>query len=165
MNCERRTPCLDTIQDVEAFIAEFEGRTLAKSRWTHQAHLVVGLWYLSRYSPDEATDIVRERITSYNETVGTANTDTSGYHETLTRFFLRGIAAHIAAHLNLPLPESLAALLASPLGDKNWPLRYYSRERLFSAPARHQWLEPNLCETGDDGEIAWSTGASSILPA
>jgi hypothetical protein len=84
-------------QDIESFIREFEARSLPKSRWTHQAHLVVGLWYLSHHSPAEALSIVCQRIRAYNETVGTANTDTSGYHETMTRLFLHGIAAHISA--------------------------------------------------------------------
>lgn len=133
-----------TIQDIEAFIRDFEACSLQKSRWTHHAHLLVGLWYLSRHSPDEALLIVRQRIHAYNEAVGTANSETSGYHETLTHLFLRGIAAHISAHSREPLPESLAQLLDSPLASKNWPLTFYSRERLFSITARRQWLEPDL---------------------
>lgn len=132
---------LATANEIEAFIREFESCTLPKPRWTHQAHLVVALWYLTHHTPDEALDIVRRRIRTYNEATGTPNTDTSGYHETLTRLFLGGVAAHIAAHRADALPESLAALLQSPLGSKDWPLRFYSRERLFSVAARHHWLE------------------------
>jgi hypothetical protein len=141
--------CLDllqltTIQEAEAFIRDFEARTLPKSRWTHHAHLLVGLWYLSHHPMDEALSIVRRRIHAYNETIGKANTDTSGYHETLTCFFLRGIAAHIATHPSEPFPVSLALLLRSPIASKEWPLHFYSRERLFSVMARRQWIEPDL---------------------
>jgi hypothetical protein len=133
-----------TAQDIESFIREFEAGSLPKPRWTHHSHLVVGLWYLTHHSADDALSIVRIRIRSYNEAVGTANTDSGGYHETLTRLFLRGIAAHILAHSSEALPSSLALLLQSPLADKDWPLSFYSRERLFSVAARHEWVEPDL---------------------
>ena len=129
--------------DIAEFVRQFEECTLPKPRWTHQAHLVVGLWYLSRHSADEALPIVRQRIRAYNEAVGTENTDTGGYHETLTRFFLNSIAAHMARHPEKSLPDSLALLLRSPLARSSWPLQFYTRERLFSVQARREWLEPD----------------------
>jgi hypothetical protein len=131
-------------QDIEAFVREFEACTLPKPRWTHQAHLLVGLWYLSRHPPAEALNIVRERIRAYNVAVGTANTDRSGYHETITRLYLNDIAAHMARHGTLSLARSLALLLDSPLARSDWPLQFYSRKRLFSVLARRQWVEPDL---------------------
>ena len=126
------------------FIRAFESRTLPKPYWTHHAHLLVGLWYLSKHAPEQALGIVRERIRAYNEAVGTANTDDSGYHETLTRFYLNGIAAHMARYHEQPLDESLQLLLRTPLAHSDWPLRYYSRARLFSIDARRHWVEPDL---------------------
>jgi hypothetical protein len=133
----------DTVEEIEDFIGAFEACSLPKLRWTHQAHLVVALWYLSHHAHDEALDIVRRRIRAYNEAVGTANTDTGGYHETLTRLFLRGVAAHVAGHSRETLPVSVAALLQSPLAGREWPLRFYSSERLFSVAARRNWIEPD----------------------
>lgn len=129
---------------VAAFIAEFESRRLPKPRWTHQAHLLAGFWYLSRHSPGQALAIMRERIRAHNESVGTANTDSSGYHETITRLYLDGIAAHMARNGDAGFEESLRLLLRGPLADSGWPLRYYSRARLFSVAARREWLEPDL---------------------
>ncbi|MEQ1749394.1 MAG: hypothetical protein ABL974_08230 [Prosthecobacter sp.] len=140
----RHTMKFDTTQDIEAFIRDFETLRLPKSLWTHHAHLIVGLWYVTHHSPDVALSIVRQRIRAYNEAVGTANTDSSGYHETLTRLFLRGITAHALAHSSESLPSSLALLMHSPLANKDWPLTFYSRERLFSVAARHEWIEPDL---------------------
>jgi hypothetical protein len=131
-------------KDIAAFIHEFEACTLAKPRWTHQAHLLVGMWYLSRHSPEEALTIVRRRIRAYNEAVGTPNTDSGGYHETLTRFYLNAIAAHMARYPVESLPDSLALLLKTPPARSSWPLKFYSRERLFSVEARRAWLEPDL---------------------
>jgi hypothetical protein len=134
----------DTPAQVEAFVLEFESGTLPKARWSHHAHLVVGLWYLAHHAPDEALALVRQRIRAYNESQGTANTDSSGYHETLTRLYMRGIADHQASHAGEPLTSSLAALLNSPVAEKAWPLSLYSRERLFSVEARRSWVEPDL---------------------
>ena len=132
---------LSTEHDIAVFIGEFEECTLPKPRWTHHAHLVVALWYLTRHPYDDALNQVRQRIRAYNEAVGTPNTDNSGYHETLTRLFLLGVAKHLDLHRHEALPVSLAQILQSPLGDKEWPLRFYSRERLFSVEARRHWIE------------------------
>ena len=129
---------------VAAFIGEFASRQLPKSRWTHQAHLLAGFWYLSRHPPEQALAMMRERIRAHNEAVGTPNTDRSGYHETITRLFLDGIAAHMARNRDASFEDSLQGLLRGPLADSAWPLIYYSRARLFSVSARRQWLEPDL---------------------
>jgi hypothetical protein len=129
--------------EVAAFIAEFEALRLSKQQWTHHAHLTAGFWYLTT-EPSTALEIIRRNIRAHNESVGTPNTDTGGYHESITRLFLAGIAAHIAAHRDAPFEESLRLLLASELGQSGWPLTFYSRERLFSVAARRGWVEPDL---------------------
>ncbi|MBV8664946.1 MAG: hypothetical protein JO269_00550 [Burkholderiaceae bacterium] len=132
----------NTAEEIQAFIAAFEQCTLPKPSWTHHAHLVAALWYLTHHSEEEALEIMRRRIRAYNEAVGTENSDGSGYHETLTRLFLQGISLHVAKHQGVALPDSVTALLASPLGKREWPLRFYSRERLFSVEARRHWVAP-----------------------
>ncbi len=135
-------------EGVSAFIADFEARRLPKARWTHQAHLLVGLWYLWRHPSAEALAIVRERIRAHNEAVGTPNTDDSGYHETITRLYLEGIAAHRERHGKAEFGDCLRLLLRSPLANSGWPLEFYTRERLFSVAARRQWVEPDLRPLG-----------------
>ena len=130
--------------EVADFISLFEAGLLPRARWTHRGHLVAGFWYLSLHPFDEALRIVRTRIRGHNEAVGTPNTDSNGYHETITRLYLLGIHVHRAAHEDLPFEDSLAALFASKLADSGWPLTFYSRERLFSVEARRAWVEPDL---------------------
>ncbi len=118
--------------------------TLPKTAWTHAAHFAAACW-LIRCRPD----INPERdmpglIRAYNEAVGGVNSDTAGYHETITQASLRGARAVLAAFGDAPLPVALNALLAGELGDKNWPLTYWTRERLFSMEARRGWVEPDL---------------------
>lgn len=120
-------------------------RTLPKAEWTHEAHLAACLWLVL-----ERPDFVPETqlpgvISAYNVAAGVANTDSAGYHETLTQLYVRGVRA-FAVNLpeNIPLVEAVNALLASEIGDRRWPLRFYSRERLFSVAARRGWVGPDL---------------------
>jgi len=145
-----------TAEEIESFVRDFEACTLPKPRWTHHAHLLVGLWYLSKHTPAEALNIVRRRISAYNLAVGTENNDSGGYHETLTRLYLDAIAAHLARHRTESMPEALTLLFQTPLARSDWPLRFYSRDRLFSVRARRAWVEPDL--PGDDPLDSPDTG-------
>ena len=120
-------------------------RTLPRPDWTHEAHLAATTWLLTR-RPD--VDIDAELpgiIRGYNESVGGVNSDTEGYHETITRVFLHGVRLFLAeADLNEPLHELVNELLLSPMGRRDWPLRFYSAERLFSVEARRKFIPPDL---------------------
>jgi len=118
--------------------------TLPKPEWTHHAHLRAGLWHVLAFGQDHALVLLRERIARYNTSVGTANTDSSGYHETLTRFYVGLIAGFLRGHDRSAPVDELAAALIAEHGDREVPLRYYSRERLFSVEARRGWIEPDL---------------------
>jgi len=119
-------------------------RTLPKVEWTHHAHLRAGLWHVREHGPIEALDLLRTRISVYNESVGTANSDTSGYHETITRFYVTVIDRFLAsADQSLDL-DRLAEQLIKACGDRRLPLHHYSESRLFSPVARRSWVEPDL---------------------
>jgi hypothetical protein len=117
-------------------------RSLPKPEWTHCGHFAAALWLL-RHRPERAGEMPA-LIRAYNEATGTPNTDSGGYHETITLASLRAGAALLAAHPGLPLHELLDRLMASELGRSGWLLAYWSRERLFSPAARRAWLEPDL---------------------
>ena len=133
-----------TREEVAALIAGFEACQLTKQQWTHQAHLTAGFWYLSQLGATEALEVIRGNIRRHNESVGTPNTDTGGYHESITRLYLMAIERHIRANRDVSFEASLQALLDSVLAKSSWPLTYYSRERLFSVAARRGWIEPDL---------------------
>jgi hypothetical protein len=118
--------------------------TLPKPRWTHAAHFGAAVW-LIRTRPD----IIPERdmsalIRAYNESTNTPNTDTSGYHETITQASLRGARWHLAHHDGAALHAVLSALMDGPLGKSDWLLTYWSPPVLFSVEARRRWVEPDL---------------------
>jgi hypothetical protein len=133
-----------TLDEIEHLISAFESCTLPRERWNHQAHLTVGLWYLVRHERWEATEMIRRNIQKYNRAHGIVTTKNSGYHETITLFFIRVVSKYLdGASTNNSIVELLNGLIDS-YGDKNLPLIYYSKERLMSCEARTRWLEPDL---------------------
>lgn len=118
-------------------------RTLPRADWTHEAHLAACLWLVR-----ERSDIAPEAdlpaiIRAYNESVGGVNDDTQGYHETLTQFYIGVVRAHHDRTAGLPLADAVNALLAGPEGQRDWPLHFYSKERLFSVEARRNHVAPD----------------------
>jgi len=120
-------------------------RTLPRDEWTHEAHLAATTWLLLK-RPD--VDIDKELpgiIRRYNESVGGVNSDTEGYHETITRAFLRGVRLFLEeADPEEPLHELVNELLLSPMGRREWPMRFYSPGRLFSVEARRGFVSPDI---------------------
>jgi len=119
-------------------------RTLPRPEWTHEAHLAATTWIMVR-----RPDIVPERdigaiIAAYNVAVGGVNDDTQGYHETITQCFVRAARVYLARIGAATLVASVNGLLRSDEGRREWPLRFYSRDRLFSVAARREWIEPDL---------------------
>ena len=119
-------------------------RTLPKAEWTHHAHLRAGLWHALHYPDDVALDLLRERIRAYNDATGVANTASSGYHETITRFNLHVIRMYLRSVDSQRAIDELAQELIARYGDRDLQLRHYTRQRLFSPEARFSWLEPDL---------------------
>lgn len=146
------TPCRDVWADVvnwpeDAIVylaAEFDVRTLPKDRWTHEAHLVVGTYFVHTYGADEALRRLRDGICALNETHGTPNTEDDGYHETITRFFVASIARILATKAPSDLENAVGTVLVSDLADPAAPLRHWTDATLFGPRARMQWVEPDL---------------------
>jgi len=130
--------------EIERAGEKFLDRSLPKPEWTHAAHLAVTLWLIRHRPALDLDEKLPQLIRAYNEATGTANTDSGGYHETITRASLAALRNWHAASGSAPLHEVLDRLLASPLANANWLLEYWSRERLFSVAARRSWLSPDL---------------------
>jgi hypothetical protein len=141
-----------TLDEIKNLVRSFEKCTLPRNEWTHQAHLIVALWYLTRYPEAEVVELVRDtpegtlrdRIQKYNATQGIHTTQYSGYNETITLFWIQIVRNFLAAEgVNFPLVH-LANYLLLSYGDKNLPFEYYSRQLLMSWEARKHWVEPDL---------------------
>ena len=120
-------------------------RTLPRAEWTHEAHLAATLWLVRDRADVDVDALIATIISGYNESVGGVNDDTQGYHDTITRAFMAGVRLHLAARpAGEPLVEAVNSLLASPMGKREWPLGFYSRELLFSVAARRGFVMPDL---------------------
>ncbi len=66
------------------------------------------------------------------------------YHETLTIFWMRTVADFNASKNGTSLLDKANELVATY--DKDYPLKFYSREYLFSEEARARFVEGDLTE-------------------
>lgn len=139
-------PAIFSEETITQLISEFNTRTLPKASWTHQAHIIVALWHNWHFDFETAFEQVKSKIIAYNEAVGTANTDHSGYHETLTRFWMIRTRDFMVENPANTLKEYCNALLSSSYAAKDAALAYYSWERLFSVAARKKWTQGDLQE-------------------
>lgn len=120
-------------------------RSLPRADWTHEAHLASCLWLHRERTDIDLAARLPVIIAGYNEAVGGRNSDTEGYHETITQAYVRLIGRFLAQHdSGQPLVELVNALLRSQLGSRDALLAHYSRDRLFSVAARTGWIEPDL---------------------
>lgn len=133
-------------------------RTLPREEWTHEAHLAATTYLVLKHPEIDLDAELPGIIRSYNESVGGRNTDTEGYHDTITRAYLRGIRLFLEGgvegtaweavaprrDVTRPIHELVNELLMSPMGRRNWPLRFWSKERLMSVEARRAWVEPDM---------------------
>ena len=120
-------------------------RTLRREEWTHEAHLGATTYLLTRRPDIDLDKELPGIIRGFNESVGGVNDDTQGYHDTITRVFLSGVRLFLSeADLGDSLHELVNELLLSPMGRREWPLRFYSTERLFSVEARRHFVPPDI---------------------
>lgn len=131
--------------EIDTLLHAFQECSLPRSQWTHEAHLTVALWYyLFCDSEPEAIDAIRNGIKRYNSVQGIETTKDSGYHETLTLFWVQTVRGYLADESQNRSIVHLANGLIEQYADRTLPFRYYTRERLMSCEARINWVEPDL---------------------
>jgi len=130
--------------DTATLVSAFEARTLPKAAWTHAAHVTVGAVFAHRYGRAGALARLRAMIPPYNLATGGENTDTAGYHDTITAYY--AAAAADAVRGATSDEEAARLALAGAHLTREAPLNYWSRELLFSTPARRGFVAPDLAE-------------------
>lgn len=151
----RDHPWLASAATFAAFIDAWELGTLPKTAWTHAAHVAVAACYRVRHGA-AALARTREGIVRYNTAVGTANTDSSGYHETLTRFWSGVIATEVEG---IDDEWRAACVAVERFGDdSHLHMQYYAADIVRSVEARRGWVPP-------DRGRAWRDAATQAGPA
>jgi hypothetical protein len=127
------------IAEIQDVVRRFETCAYRKDEFVHARHLAVAAWYLWTSAPGEALDRMRAMLLQF-----TAHHGVTGYHETITRFWLQAVQEQLGS----PVTESAFVArvndLIQRLGSKDLLFRYYSRELVMSDEARRAWIEPDL---------------------
>ena len=132
----------ETEKDIFKVARAFESGTISRADWRHAEHLTVALYYLWHHDFDFALDKMRAGIFNLLRAFGVDLSKEMPYHETLTRFWMRAVAEFKKIKNGAPMLETCNELVEH--FDKDYPLKFYSRERLFSDEARANFVEGDL---------------------
>jgi hypothetical protein len=127
---------------IKLLVEAFENGTIAESDWRHAEHLAVALFYLSNHDFETSLKKMRDGIFNLLAAFKVDLTKEMPYHETLTVFWMRAVDDFRKSHDGFPMTEICNELTAN--FDKDYPLRFYSRELLFSDEARARFVEADL---------------------
>jgi hypothetical protein len=141
------------IEDAYHLIEQFNNQTLPKDEWTHEAHLMVGFYHAANYG-ENALLHLRNKITKLNEVHDVINSTSSGYHETITHFWLWAVQHYCSVGGVLDFnQESLDDMLwTEELANRNLWLEYYSKDLMLSSEARMSLVQPDLKELSSNSE-------------
>ena len=144
------------ITDDKIFLEQFEATTFPFEQWHHRQHIKAAYLYLRNYPFAEALEQMRSGIKAYNLRHQSKSATKSGYHETITQGWMRLVYltlcefgprntsdCFVDQHTQLLSPRAL--------------FFFYSRERLMSAEARHEFVPPDLApfpRSKRDGELS-----------
>jgi hypothetical protein len=138
-------PKLHAVTELDELAARFDEAAIPATEWTHHTHLRVGAILIHRQGKGVALDSLRDGIRRLNAAHGTVDSETRGYHETITRCYVHFIAQFLAScPREMTFERRVEELLSGTLAERHFLLQYYSRERLMSPRARREWVEPDL---------------------
>ena len=133
-----------SLAEIMEIASGLRDRTFTAARFHHREHCLATAYYLKAEPQTDWRRELPELIRRYNESMGGANTEDAGYHETITQFYLDAIEDFLKRRSGESIEAACTALLASRIASGNFALEFYSRERLFSREARRCYLPPDL---------------------
>jgi hypothetical protein len=131
----------DSEKEILEVIRGFENCSIARSNWRHAEHLTVALYYLTHHDFDTALEKMRAGLFNLLRAFSVDLTREMPYHETLTVFWMRTVSDFSLATNGSTLLEKANDLVGK--FDKDYPLRFYDRDLLFSDRARSGYIEPS----------------------
>ncbi|HRI04211.1 MAG TPA: hypothetical protein PLL77_10760 [Pyrinomonadaceae bacterium] len=133
-------------KEITEVVRTFEDATISRDAWKHAEHLTVALHYVSLHDMETAAAKMRDGIFKLLGAFEVDLTKEMPYHETLTMFWMLTVADFNEMKNGTSLLEKANELVATY--DKDYPLKFYSREFLFSDEARAAFVEGDLIQTG-----------------
>lgn len=133
-------------------------KTWPAAKWRHTEHCIATLYLVKERHELRLATALPGIIQMFNLAHGTQNTATTGYHHTITLFYLSEIQKFAQGTNELPLGRACEALLSSKIADKDYLFRFWSHDRIMCPAARLAFVAPDLTDAD------WSPEVSAILP-
>jgi hypothetical protein len=132
---------------------------IANQDFHHASHLhIAWVYLLESSSVRQAADKMRDTLRRFAVAAGKPEK----YHETITLFWVHLFSRAYGRSRGERLEDIVHA--NPQLLEKNFPLVYYSAERLFSHEARTSWVEPDLKPLSIDDFATCSSGPPRDAP-
>lgn len=128
--------------EILAVVCGFENGTINRKEWRHAEHLTVALYYIFHHEYESAYIKMRDGIFNLLKAFEIDFEQEMPYHETLTVFWLKTVDDFAKSHYGNSLVELRNKLVEE--FDKDYPLKFYSRELLSSDQARANFVESDL---------------------
>lgn len=132
----------NTEKDISDVVESFEKGTISRTDWKHAEHLTVALYYLQNNDYETAYHKMRDGIFNLLRAFAVDFSKEMPYHETLTVFWLKTVDDFRQTKKDCSITEICNELIEKH--DKDFPLKFYTRERLFSDEARARFLDGDL---------------------
>jgi len=132
-----------TEEQILEIVRAFEAGTISRSEWKHAEHLTVAFYYAFHHDYETALTKMRGGIFNLLKSFEVDLSKEMPYHETLTVFWLRTVYDLIETQGGDSYVRTANKILKT-CGDKDLPLKFYSRERLFSDEASRNFVEGDL---------------------
>jgi hypothetical protein len=124
--------------EIFELVRRFESCELNPADFRHYQHLTVALWYVKEFPYDIASEKLRAGIKKLAAAYGK-----TGYHETITLFWLMAVREFAATADSVESLSELANRLVSTY-EKSFIAQYYSEELLASPEAKARWVPCDL---------------------
>lgn len=126
-------------EEIVDLVRRFESCAIKPEDFRHYQHLTVALWYVREFPYDIASEKMRSGIQKLAAAYGK-----TGYHETITLFWLLIVRDFAATSASAESICDLANRLAASCTGKNVINEYYSSDLLSTPEAKERWVEPDL---------------------
>jgi hypothetical protein len=135
-------------ETMAAFVDAWHAGRVTRAEWTHAAHVAVCAWYAAGRDAEATFVVMKAGILDFARAWGIVHTATSGYHQTLTRFWTDVIAAHVAASGAASRCDAVRTALDRFGEDRDLPQRAYSFDVVRDVRARAEWVPPDRTVDG-----------------
>jgi len=140
---QREYPFLESEAALHDFVRRWEAGRLTKPEWTHGAHVGTAAYYAFELETEALFERMKSGIIHHNESVGTANTEDNGYHETLTRFWVETIGEFVRSRDFSTRYEAVKSATRLFGNDRDRHRRFYSFDVVKDRRARREWIKPD----------------------